>query len=298
MTAKAADTGAAWENPLIPNARLRQIYLAMVKARALARALPRRRGDRSIAGLEACLVSPAVDLGPGDLVSDVLAGGAIDFLRGATLTAVLQPGLVTKKRGVHADCGAAARLPNPADVAERIWSALGAAAALKALAANRKTAATEEAQQIGVVVVYVLPDQVPGALLRKSLTFAREKALPVLFVVLPSAPARGSKGSTSAVSPIALRCGVPGMPVDAEDAVAIYRVAQESIGHARIGGGPALIEAVQFVVEGSKKRGPAHYAVSGLEQYILQRGVATRAWMDREAASFAKLVAAANAASK
>ena len=28
---------------------------------------------------------------------------------------------------------------------------------------------------------------------------------------------------------------------DAHDAVAIYRVAQESIGHARMGGGPALM---------------------------------------------------------
>ena len=31
---------AVYENPLIPNARLRQIYRAMVRARTLARALP------------------------------------------------------------------------------------------------------------------------------------------------------------------------------------------------------------------------------------------------------------------
>jgi hypothetical protein len=296
MTAEAAASGAAFDNPLMPNARLRQMYLAMLKARELARLFPRRRGDQGTAGLEACLVSPTVDLGPGDLVSDVLSGGAVDFLRGATLAAAMQPGLVAKKRGVHADCGQAARLINPIDIVERVWSVLGAAAALKALAPHAKEDA--EAQPAGVVVFYLLPDQLPTALLRKALTFAREKALPVLFVVLPAPPPKEAKGTTSSTSSIAQRCGVPGMPVDAHDAVAIYRVAQEAIGHARIGGGPALIESMQFIVEGSKKRGQVNDAVSGLEQYILQRRVATQAWMDREAASFEKQAAAAKTASK
>jgi Dehydrogenase E1 component len=300
MTADATASGAAFDNPLMPNARLRQIYLAMVKARTLGRTLPRKRTDRPTSGLEACLVSPTIDLGPGDLVSDVLNGGVIDFLRGVTLTAVLQPKLAAKKRGVRADCGAAGRLTDPADTVERMWAALGAAAALKALAANAKAGAAEDntAKQPAVLVLYVLMDRLPAALLRKSLTFAREKALPVLFVVLPSAPAKSARRTASSVSSTAQRCGVPGIPVDAHDAVAIYRVAQESIGHARIGGGPALIEAMPYVAESNKKRAPAHDPISCLEQYILQRGVATRSWMDREAAAFAKQVEAAKAASK
>ncbi|MDP9049773.1 MAG: thiamine pyrophosphate-dependent enzyme, partial [Acidobacteriota bacterium] len=156
----------------------------------------------------------------------------------------------------------------------------------------------DTARQPGVLVLYVLPDEIPPALLRKSFTFAGEKRLPVLFIVLPSARAKSAGGTTSSVSPIAQRCGVPGVPVDAEDAVAIYRVAQESIGHARIGGGPALIETMRFVVEGGRKHGPAQDPIAGLKQYMLHRGVATRAWMDREAAAFAKQVGAAKAASK
>jgi TPP-dependent pyruvate/acetoin dehydrogenase alpha subunit len=290
---EAADTGAAWENPLIPNARLRQIYLAMLQARTLARVLPKRRADKTTLGLEACLVSPAVDLGPGDLVSDVLAGGVVDFLRGATLSEVLRPGSTAKKRGVRADCGSAERLANPATVAERIWAALGAAAALKALAVSAKRNAAadsdsdSEAQQAGVVVVYVLPGEVPAALWQKTLTFAREKALPVLFVVLPAATASGTR--TVGVSAIALRCGLPGIPVDKDDAVAIYRVAQESIGHARIGGGAALMECVPFVVAGAgSTRSREADGIAGLERYIEQRGVAKRAWMDHEARSFAE----------
>ena len=86
----------AYENPLIPNARLRQIYLAMLRAQMLEKALPAARRTRAvaavsqgyatgIAGLEACLASTSVDLGPHDLVSDALAGGVLDFLRGAAV---------------------------------------------------------------------------------------------------------------------------------------------------------------------------------------------------------------------
>ncbi len=146
MMAEGTDTGAVWENPLIPNARLKQIYLAMMQARTLARVLPRR--DKTTLGLEACLVSPTVDLGAGDLVSDVLAGGVVDFLRGATLVEAMKPGSVAKKRGLRADCGAAGRIASPAVVAERIWAALGAAAALKGLAASAKSAAIEDSSGI------------------------------------------------------------------------------------------------------------------------------------------------------
>ena len=86
--------------------------------------------------------------------------------------------------------------------------------------------------------------------------------------------------------------GVPGIAVDADDAVAIYRVAQESIGRARAGGGAALMECVPFAIEGAAaKRTAANDAVAGLERYLVQRGVATKAWMDREAKAFARRVA-------
>jgi TPP-dependent pyruvate/acetoin dehydrogenase alpha subunit len=305
MTTGAADAGAAWENPLIPNARLRQIYRAMLQVRMLARALRGRRRGGVTLGLEACLVSASVDLGPGDLVSDALAGGVVEFLRGAKLGVVLGRDQVSTKRGVTADCGAAAPLPATADVAERIWAALGAAAALKAEAARaniESKAADETARQAGVVVVFALPGELPAPLWRKALTFAYEKELPVLFVVLPAAQAKGGNvraAKMGGVSAMAVRCGVPGIPVDADDAVAIYRVAQESIGHARIGGGTALMECVPFVIEGAAgRRSPAADAIVGLQRYLVDRRVATQAWIEREAKSFAMRVAGENAASK
>lgn len=302
MTAKGTDPKAAWENPLIPNARLRQIYVAMMQARSLARAVPARRRNYATLGIEACLVSPAVDLGAGDLVSDALDGGVIEFLRGAMLVEVLGSGKISRRRGVTAGCGEAARLPDALGATERIWAALGAAAALKAASARAEIeakAASTAPKQPGVVVVYASPGETTAALWQKALTFAREKELPVLFVILPVAPAKSSSSKIGGLSALAIRCGVPGINVDADDAVALYRVAQESIGHARIGGGPALMECVPFVLEATwKRRGSTTDAITSLERYMLQRGVATRAWMEREAKSFGRRAKVERAASK
>jgi len=323
--------GAAWENPLIPNERLRQIYLSMARAREMEKVLqPAAKRGRATGpahnatdakfsaanftgtrGMEAALVSAVVDLGPGDLVSDALAGGVVDYLRGTELGEVLRAGTAdasrrsrrggTGVRGRSAECGAAGRLPGTADAAERIWTALGAAAALKAAAAlarietqstaKDKAEADAAARQVGVVVVYALVDEASAGLWKKVLLFAAEQELPVVFVVLP-ARARGGRAKAGGVSALALGCGVPAIVVDADDAVAIYRVAQESIGHARIGGGAGLIECVPFVLVGSAgKVRVTQDAIEGLEQYMVQRGVASRAWMDRAAKSFAKRIA-------
>ncbi len=323
---------AAWENPLIPNERLRQIYRAMVQVRTLARALPAAKRARATGpvrnapdakssaakftgthGMEAALVSAAADLGAGDVVSDALAGGVVDYLRGTPLGEVLraEPSKASRKRvRSGAASSVVARLAAPPGVAERIWAALGAAAALKAAAAqarievqstakDKAEAATTQsamaARQAGLVVVYALAGEVPAALWKKALRFAAEQELPVVFVVLPAARVRGGKARTEeveGVSALALGCGVPTMVVDADDAVAIYRVAQESIGHARIGGGAALMECVPFVLVGATgKMRVTKDAIAGLEQYLAQRGIASRAWMEREAKSFAKRVA-------
>jgi hypothetical protein len=300
--AEGTDASPAWENPLMPNARLRQIYLAMMQASALARLLPVRQ--RASLGLEACLVSPVVDLGPGDLVSDMLAGEVVEFLRRGPIVRAQKP----KPRVLAADCGLAARLPDAPSVADRVWMALGAAAALKAEASRPRTetdtdtdAEAATAPQLGVVVVYLQPGELPTALWQKALTFAAEQQLPVVFVVPPLAQTKDSKvpAKMGAVSGTALRCGVPGIAVDADDAVAIYRVAQESVVHARIGGGPALLECVPFAtVPATAKRTPVSDAIAGLEDYMLHRKVATRAWMEREAKLFARRAAARPAASK
>ena len=93
-----------YENPLVPNAKLKQMYVAMAEARVLdehvagsakrGKGANGRRGAKgsktgrelgSIRGQEACRVSTAIDLGPGDLVSD-----SCDHVAGAGMAGVLQ----------------------------------------------------------------------------------------------------------------------------------------------------------------------------------------------------------------
>lgn len=295
MTAEGAATGAAWENPLIPNAKLRQMYRAMVRLRTLAHALPPRQ--REGLGLEACLVATSVDLAPGDFVSDTLAGGVVEFLRGATLGEVLSR--PPKKRGPQADCSAAVRMPSGLPIAERIWATLGAAAALKAEAAKQraqdKVPGTPTGHS-GMVVVYVKPGEVPPTLWRKALPFAVKHELPVLFVVLP--PARNATRSGPRPCETAQRYGVPGIPVDADDPVALYRVAQESIGRARIGGGAVLMECVPFVLAGrASKPREVLDGMAALENYLLHRRIVTQVRMKQEAKSFVSRIAREKTAS-
>src|SRR5271154_5803154 len=101
MTANDAAAQPAYENPLIPNARLRQMHRAMTHARLLAAASPPAQRVQTM-GLEACLVSAPADLDSGDLVIDAIAGAVVDLLRGADLKAVLNPAKPHVSRGAGA----------------------------------------------------------------------------------------------------------------------------------------------------------------------------------------------------
>lgn len=299
--------GAAYENPLIPNARLRQIYLALLKTRLLDSALPPSRRSR-IRGLEASLVSTSIDLLAGDLISDALTGSTISFLRGASLASLLNPASRPRKsaskHATDAHCGVAAPLPYTPRIADRLWTALGAAAALKSQPPHTCPQADPQPElpaPLGVVTFYALPGEVPPALWRGALTFAAAHELPAIFVVLPALRTQASKKPApkpTPVSPIALRATVPGIAVDADDPIAIYRVAQESIGRARAGGGPALIECVPFILEGVPQRRAASIdAIAALEQHLLRRNVVTQSWLVSESNSFSVRLASQKSAS-
>jgi TPP-dependent pyruvate/acetoin dehydrogenase alpha subunit len=289
---------AAYENPLMPNARLRQIYRAILRAQLLGQALPPTQRSLT-ATREAALVSTAIDLAARDLVLDAFSSPALDFLRGTPLHRALKPQSKSSSR-ITADAGSPSRLPSPSDPAARIHAALGAAASLQSAAALARKTAEKSAPDSAVVLAIFIPGEVPADIWKSALTHAAQLDLPIILAVLSpesgAKPSRSAKGApdAAALRAIAHKAGVPAIPVDAADPVALYRVAQESIGHARIGGGPALIQCVAFPAPAS--RTPA--AIAHIEDYILSRGIATRAWMDREASSFSAQILASKSASK
>jgi dehydrogenase E1 component len=277
------------ENPLIPNDRLHRLYSAILHARLLGDSLPTSQRLQTH-GLEAALVSTSADLAANDLISDALTTPVLDHLR-ATAFAPLShnaatPPLKPKARAALTAWATPATIPPARTVADRIQLALGAAAALKAAHAKSRTYTNAKGgtpRQQGVVVLYTQPGEVPSSLWQKSLTFTAQHELPIVFVVLPHPrAARNLPKPPTRLSPViavALRNQVPGITVDANDPIALYRVAQESIARARYGGGPALIECVPFLAHGS--RVPPEDALPALERYLLLRGVASRKWMDR-----------------
>jgi TPP-dependent pyruvate/acetoin dehydrogenase alpha subunit len=261
------------ENPLVPNEKLRQMYRAVAEARVLDEHITKlqkrvkgRRRLESIRGQEACRVSTAIDLGPGDLVSDSQVGVVMDLLAGEkvssllTHVAELRSGKKEKRKKTT---GVYGRLPWIDDAEERLRMAMGAALSFKALG------------RANVVVAYVRGDEIAKNVWRKLLEFASRLELPIIFVVLPAGRTRN--GATN-VSGRTARWGVPGIPVDAGDAVALYRAAQESLGRTRGGDGPVLLECVEFRVKSRSGSLPVDPLVQ-MKKFLLGRKVCTEAWL-------------------
>jgi acetoin:2,6-dichlorophenolindophenol oxidoreductase subunit alpha len=94
------------------------------------------------------------------------------------------------------------------------------------------------------------------------------------------------------LAPKTARWGVPGIPVDAGDAVALYRVAQESLGRTRGGDGPVLIECVAYPMDGSGG-GAGSDPLGQMKEFLLGRKVCSKAWLERAGSGLRRRVALA-----
>jgi TPP-dependent pyruvate/acetoin dehydrogenase alpha subunit len=269
------------------------MYVAMVEARVLEEHVARlqrrvkgakgRRRVDSIRGQEACRVSTAIDLGPGDLVSDSQAGVVMDLLAGAKVSSLLRRVAELhsgkKAKGLKLDGASVRMLPWIDDAGERLRMAMGAALSFKALG------------RANVVVAYVRHGEVGKGVWRNVLELAGRLELPVIFVVLPAAKGERRDGMKN-VSAKTARWGVPGIPVDAGDAVALYRVAQESLGRTRGGDGPVLIECVAYRTPGSGVDA-AGDPLEQMKEFLLGRKVCTKAWLERAGEGLRRRIAVA-----
>jgi acetoin:2,6-dichlorophenolindophenol oxidoreductase subunit alpha len=270
----------SYENPLVPNKKLLQMYGVMADARALdehiqglQKGVKGRRKLRSTRGQEACRVSTALELLPGDLVSDSHAGVVMDLISGAQSKAQLDS-LLGRIAEFHegkidgaklARDGALARvLPWVDDVGDRLSMAMGAALSFKTL------------KRGSLVVAYVGHDELGKKEWRQVLETASKLELPMIFVVLPGTGK--DQGGVRQLSAKARGWGMPGMPVDAHDAVALYRVTQESLGRIRGGGGPVLIECKGYRVEGAQQNSNDD-PLAQMRSFLLGRKVCTEAWL-------------------
>jgi TPP-dependent pyruvate/acetoin dehydrogenase alpha subunit len=270
------------ENPLIPNKKLRQLFVAMVEMRVLDERIaalqregktPRRLN--STWGEEACRVSMAIELVPGDLVSDAQVGVTMGLLAGAKVGALLQDvatltsSAKRRETAVVVRSGVGRQLPWIANVGDRLRMAMGAALSFKTL------------KRSNIVVAYVREGEVSNGAWRQLLGLASKFELPIIFVVLPRGLGKKKKRNGARIlCETARSCGVPGIPVDAGDAVALYRVAQESLGRMRGGDGPVLVECVAFPAK-EKRRTAVVDPIVQMRGFLLGRKVCSAAWLDR-----------------
>ena len=275
MTAKSA--GEAGENPLVPNEKLRQIYIKMLEARRLDDTVSKRAaaaGRRRVAtilGQEAIRVSTVIELGENDLVSDTEATAGMGWLLGGDRARLVRglAGAKSKPKEIWSDAGCTRFLGWTVDEDEQLHLALGAALALK----------TQGRQ--GVVVAYAQKSGMNTAAWRKTLTSAARFNLPLIFVALPHSGAVRKGVELNELCKVARAAGVPGIPVDACDSVALYRVTQESLGRTRGGDGPVLIESVRWRVEGS--RNGIDDPLEHLKRFLLEHRICDTNWFAQAA---------------
>jgi len=109
-----------------------------------------------------------------------------------------------------------------------------------------------------------------------ALRWAHRDRLPFLFIVADSGT-RSNKNSSrpvpqlvwSELTKLAHSLHLPHFPVDGEDAVAVYRVMQETSARARSGGGPSVIWAVLS----AERLTPRQQPLKRLGAYMAARGI-------------------------
>ncbi len=165
------------------------------------------------------------------------------------------------RRALEGD-GVGAAMPFVESARDRLHGALGAAMALRAMKSR------------GVVVAYCeAAAEADEKVWKDVLSVASQQILPMIFVVLPALAKTGKSSERATVSKLAKGCQVPGIAVEASDAIALYRVAQESLGRIRGGGGPVLIECMTYQLQGERK-GKITDPLVEMRKHLLERGAA------------------------
>lgn len=224
------------ENPLVPNAVLRQLYATMRALRASSRP---HSASSSLRGQEAVYASSLHSL----RATDLLCAHTFD------------------PRKLLPEAAPLSLAFDDMPPAERLLAALGAASTLRSQGAG------------SLVLTFAAAEDLSPARWRQVLGVAGAQALPILFIAL-------SGKRAGWLSSRAQSWGVPGIPVDSSDAIALYRVLQESTLRARHGDGPALIEPIPWVI------GRPVDPLRSMQQLLRRRGLlaaATRATPPRTA---------------
>ncbi len=230
-------TDASPSNPEV----IRKLYAALLKTRMLEeQVLALLRAGKlpgipvPILGAEATEIGACIGLRPDDSFSSSQPTLAAHVIQGTSLEQVFARLLNAHKHATKNDADSLRLIPHSATVAAQLDVATGVALAYRQLDKPN--------------VVVALADDGLAALgfWHEAATLASRHRLPIVFMVENCAQSHPN-AATAVHSDDDLRdraeaYGIPGITVDGNDIVAVWRVTQESIHRARSGAGPTLIE--------------------------------------------------------
>ena len=242
-----------YENPLIPNARMRQLFRAVVESRELTRRLRTNGVPREA---EAAYAAGLLDLEDGDLVSTPSSTALTAYIRAiGARPGLANPSAAAARKLLKSTLRSAA-IP----AYERLLMGAGAAQAL--------AAASPSEARTSVVLAYAQASELRPAQWKQLFNIAQAEQLPLILFATGPLPADKS--------------GLPIIPVDGGDVLALYRVAQESILRARTRGGPAAVECLAMGTD----------PLALLRDQLVSKRICTPAWAVSLAPKFRKLLTA------
>jgi TPP-dependent pyruvate/acetoin dehydrogenase alpha subunit len=280
QAAEAVSTGGS----LISDAKLKQLYTTMLHCRLLterARRAHSRNGSSALyaasVGQEAIAAGCAIDLRPEDTIASH-----------ESIASRIIAGLVK-------------RAPLNSTVAELYANGAPSVANEAQLGAATGLALANKRKKNGAVVVAFTGKAVTALdAWHKTLTLSARQSLPLIFVVENNnrVNSAGPRGNWEDFTQKARSYGLPGITVDGNDVVAVYRVAHESLERVREGDGPVLIEATAYRQADQNGRGK-HDPLTHMEEYLAAKKLFPPRWKNRLVEKFSQeLDAAAKTARK
>ena len=301
---QAATTNGA---PPISEEKLKQLYSTMLKCRMLeekARMLFKQgkfAGNYYAAvGQEATEVGCAIDLKPEDTVAPSHRDFIANFIKGTPLNLMYsqlyaRSASPDKGRSSPAHCGyAPLNIITPAStIAAQLNIGTGVALAYKMQ------------KKPSIAMAFSGDGSTSLGFWHEALNFAGVHNLPIVYVVQNNRWAESVNVSLQTkiedLSVKAQAYGFPGITVDGNDVVAVYRVAQEAIHRARTGGGPTLIECKTYRWYGHSEIDPAKYRsaeeveewkakdpIPRMEEYLKKKNLWSDAWKQKVQDDFNK----------
>lgn len=264
---------------VLDSQKLQDLYAIMLKTRMLsgralqllstpAKGLPAGAAWKR----EAVLVGAIAHTLAGDSIATAQSSFLADFIKGASLTSVLEQLSVPE---IEAPGTEAANHSGTGSFAEGTM--------------ERGLALATEIRGKGNVVV-VFPGDVPAGPVthRERLGLAASNKLPLIWMVeatqstleqssIPDSPATGGN--------------FPRITVDGNDVVAVFRVAQEAVRRARAGHGPSLIECVvpeSDPVPARKQTAAACDPLAFMQRYLQRRNLWADEWQKKIADQFSQ----------